>query len=470
VEPLYAILGCGSVGFAVATELKKQGKKVIIVDIDEDKVESLRDQNLDAIVGDISDPNVLSKIGEFEAALILGSDGRINKKTVETIKALYPEANIVARAANPMEKEELESAGVDMALLLSNVITSAAIRYLERAESVRRSKKLLKAVQYAEGKRLGIVTHDNPDPDAIASALALKSIAETVGIESEILYHGDVGHQANKAFVNLLNVEMKRIDPSALERFDKFAIVDASSLGPTNPIAKDVKIDIIIDHHPIGKNVDAEYSDIRPNMGATSTIMTKYLQELDIEIDKELATALLYGIRTDTQEFKKNTYPADLTAAAFLYPLTDRESLDRLETPQFSVETLDALAEAIKNKRIQSSYLVSNVGFIVDRDVIPQAADYLLNLEGISTVIVFGLNETLIHISGRSTDIRLNIGNVLSEAFNDIGSGGGHANAAAAQIPLGLFSGVRDKQTLLRLSEEAVIRRFLHAAGMEEKE
>ncbi|MBU2617989.1 MAG: potassium transporter TrkA, partial [Euryarchaeota archaeon] len=192
--------------------------------------------------------------------------------------------------------------------------------------------------------------------------------------------------------------------------------------------------------------------------------------ELDIPISKELATALLYGIRTDTHEFKIETDPADLTAAAFLYPLADHDMLGKVEMPSMSTETLDILGEAIQSRRIKGSYLISNVGSIRDRDALPQAADYLLNLEGISTVIVFGLGDEHIYISGRSKDIRLNIGNAMNEAFGDIGSAGGHSTAAAAQIPLGVFSGVKDKQTIMRLAEEAVMKRFLAAVGEKEKE
>ncbi|MDY6966316.1 MAG: DHH family phosphoesterase [Halobacteriota archaeon] len=135
-----------------------------------------------------------------------------------------------------------------------------------------------------------------------------------------------------------------------------------------------------------------------------------------------------------------------------------------------SVETLDVLGEAIHNKHIKGSYLISNAGFILDHDVIPQAADYLLNLEGISTVVVFGLDEDQIFISGRTKDIRLNIANVMSKAFGDIGSADGHATISGAQVPLGIFSDTNDKQALMELSEEAVLKRFFGVVCVEKEE
>jgi len=107
------------------------------------------------------------------------------------------------------------------------------------------------------------------------------------------------------------------------------------------------------------------------------------------------------------------------------------------------------------------------VGFVADRDGLSQAADYLLNLEGITTVLVFGLDDERIYVSGRSRDVRVNIGAIMNKAFSSIGSAGGHANAAAAQIDLGVFSGVKNRETLLNLVEDAITRRFYSVVGVE---
>jgi nanoRNase/pAp phosphatase (c-di-AMP/oligoRNAs hydrolase) len=154
---------------------------------------------------------------------------------------------------------------------------------------------------------------------------------------------------------------------------------------------------------------------------------------------------------------------------ALLYSKADHDLLLKIETPLMSAETLDVLSEAIRNRKIRGSFLLTNVGFIRDRDTLPQAADYLLRLEGISTVLVYGIGEDVIHISGRNKDIRINLGEIMQKAFGNIGSAGGHATAAAAKIPLGLFGGVKDKDSLLKLAEEAITDRFFRAVGLEEK-
>ncbi len=197
--------------------------------------------------------------------------------------------------------------------------------------------------------------------------------------------------------------------------------------------------------------------------------MTRYVQELDFELSSNLATALLYGIRTDTNEFKRNTSAVDLTAAAFLYGFVDQDLLAQIETPSMSLETMDVLGEAISNKKIEGSYLISDVG-LHPRPRHPAAGRRLPAQAG-GDQHGAGLRHDggPIHLSARSKDIRMNIGEVIQRAFGDIGSAGGHQRMAAAQIPLGIFRGIKDKAMLLKLADEAITRRFLAAVGVEEE-
>jgi nanoRNase/pAp phosphatase (c-di-AMP/oligoRNAs hydrolase) len=295
-------------------------------------------------------------------------------------------------------------------------------------------------------------------------------MAESLGKEADILYYGMIGHHETRAFVNLLDIPLVHIMDGVMNKYSIVALVDCNTPGKNNSLPPDTRVNIVIDHHPIpeGVEIDADVVDIRPDVGAASTMMARYIQELDFELSSNLATALLYGIRTDTNEFKRNTSSADLTAAAYLHGFVDKELLAQIETPSMSAEAMDVLGVAIRNKKIEGSYLISNVGFIHDRDVLPQAADYLLKLEGIATVLVFGIADDRIVLSARSKDIRINIGEIVQKAFGEIGSAGGHQKTAAAQIPLGMYSGVKDKAILMKLTEEAVTRRFLSAIGMED--
>jgi nanoRNase/pAp phosphatase (c-di-AMP/oligoRNAs hydrolase) len=159
--------------------------------------------------------------------------------------------------------------------------------------------------------------------------------------------------------------------------------------------------------------------------------------------------------------------PQDLNNAAFLLPLTDADLLDQIMSPSLSQETLDVIGTAIRNRMITSGYLITNVGFVRNRDALPQAADLLISLEGVNTALVYGISDEAIVMSARNRDVRTHIGNVLREAFGDIGDAGGHPSMAAATIPLSYFSRVRDKDGLLALIMDPLIGRFRSIVGLE---
>ncbi|MCH7661854.1 MAG: bifunctional oligoribonuclease/PAP phosphatase NrnA, partial [Euryarchaeota archaeon] len=358
----------------------------------------------------------------------------------------------------------------------STVIAESALRLLESGELEHRAQHLSEIITTTE-RKLAIVTHENPDPDAIASAVALRAIANHLGVDAEIFYFGDMGPQENRAFVNLLDVEMtavSRNDADIFEECDTTALVDHAMLTDTNAEFNQ-SVHILLDHHDVDIDrdfpQDISFVDIRPQMNSTSTILTKYVQEFDLSLEESVATALLYGIRAETLDFKRDTTPADLTAAAYLYPFANHDTLEQVESPSMSPETLDVLAEAITNREVQGSHLVSNAGFIRDREALEQAAQHLLNLEGITTTAVFAIADNTIYLAARSKDIRLNIGRVLYEAFEEIGETMGHSTQARVEIPLGIFTGIEtnedNRETLLHLTEEAVRRKLFDAMGVE---
>jgi len=464
----YAILGCGSVGHAVAEDLAEGGKSVLILDRDESRVEALRDQDLNARQTDIRDEEVADLVSDRDILLILASDVEANKAAVSTIRDRGGDQFIIVRASDPVSEDELTEAGADVVINPSQVIAESALRALETGELEYKAKQLADILRSGTGE-LAILTHDNPDPDSIASAVALQAIADAHDVEADILYHGDIGHQENRAFVNLLGIELLPLsEAEALDDYDLVALVDHMKSGD---IGLDTGVDIFIDHYEPESEYDAEFMDVRPNVSSTSTILTKYIQEFDLSPSEAVATALLYGIRAETLDFKRDTTPADLTAAAYLYPFANHDTLEQVESPSMSPETLDVLAEAIQNRQVQGSHLVSNAGFIRDRDALSQAAQHLLNLEGITTTAVFGIADDTIYLAARSKDIRINIGNVLDDAYGSVGEAGGHSTQGSVEIPLGLFTGIEasedNRDTLLSLAEEAVRKKLFDAMGVE---
>ena len=399
--------------------------------------------------------------------LILSSDIEANQVAVENVRGEGSEQFIVARASDPVSADELRDGGADIVINPSEVIANAALRALETGELEYKAEQLADVIDGTDG-RLAILTHDNPGPDTIASAVALRAISHSHDVESDILYNGEIGHREDRAFVNILGIELLTRSEVDLAEYDTIALVDHAKATDA-PI--DRPVDVLVDHYEPEIEYDATFSDVRPNVSSTSTILTKYVQELDLGLSEAVATALLYGIRAETLDFKRDTRPADLTAAAYLYPFADHDTLEQVESPSMSPETLDVLAEAIGNREVRGSHLVSNAGFVRDRDALARAAQHLLNLEGITTTAVFAISEDTIHLAARSKDIRLNIRRVLEDAFGDDGEAVGHSTDASVEIPLGIFTGIetseRNRETLLSLTEEAVRRRLFAEMGVE---
>jgi nanoRNase/pAp phosphatase (c-di-AMP/oligoRNAs hydrolase) len=463
----YAILGCGSVGHAVAEELEREGKDVLILDMDEGRVEALRDQDLDARTADIRESEVAESIADRDVILIMSSDVDANDAAVRNIREQNSEQYVVVRASDPVSADELTELGADVVINPSAVIADSALRALESGELEHKTGQLMDAIE-STNTQLAILTHHRPSPDSIASAVALEAIAASRDIEADVIYDGEMSLQENRAFVNLLEIELTSRAEVSLENYDTVGLVNHSHA--TEPAVDDV-VDIYIDHAEPPFTIEAGFSDIRSNVSSTSTILTKYIQTLDITVSEEVATALLYGIRAETLDFKRDTTPADLTAAAFLYPFADHDTLEQVESPSMSPETLDVLAEAIRNREVKGSHLVTNAGFVRDRDALGQAAQHLLNLEGITTSAVFAITDDAIQLAARSKDIRMNIGSVLDDAFDDIGETAGHSTDASAKIPLGIFTGIEaseeNRDTLLSLVEKAVRTKLFEALGVE---
>ncbi|MFB6130111.1 MAG: DHH family phosphoesterase, partial [Salinigranum sp.] len=289
----YAILGCGSVGHVVAEDLTTEGKDVLILDKDESRVEALRDQDLNARTTDIRDPSIAEEVSDRDVILILSSDVEANKDAVSAIRERGGDQFIVVRASDPVSEDELIELGGDAVINPSEVIADSALRSLESGELEYKARQLADLLDGVDG-RLAILTHDSPDPDSIASAVALQEIADEHGVEADILYSGDVGHQENRAFVNLLGIELlSREEAPPLSEYGAVALVDHMRSGPPDI---DVDVDIFIDHFEPDEGIDAAFTDVRPNVSSTSTILTKYIQEFDVSLDEKVATALLYGI------------------------------------------------------------------------------------------------------------------------------------------------------------------------------
>lgn len=349
-------------------------------------------------------------------------------------------------------------------------------RGLSGDTSERMAQRLSTLLEGMRGGNLAIFLQNNPDPDAIGCGLGLQKLAEQIGVLSTLYYGGRIGHHETRAMVNLLEIRLQRMEsPEAARRIIASgvvgtALIDAAVAARYNLLPEDVRPSIVIDHHDVAEEkVRGDFVDIRPRIGAACSIMAGYLRTLGTKPETNVATALLYGIRADTHQFLRSFSEEDLHAVTYLTPLADLTLVEAIEHPPVSKETVDVLGRAIRNRETRGPYVVSSAEFISDRDALPQAAEMLIQEEGVETALVFGLSEAQVHFSARTRDPRVNLASVLADAFGAEQTGGHQAMAGGA-IDLGFFQGTQSRTELLTLTREAVRRRFFEAVGAIEAE
>jgi nanoRNase/pAp phosphatase (c-di-AMP/oligoRNAs hydrolase) len=457
------VLGCGTVGHAILDRLAEwttSGELRVVV-TDESRATALRDENVDAVAGHPTDESTYPV--SAVAVLVAGDDPATNRAAAERARERFPDATITAYTGVGADAETRAAieAVADRVVDRDAAMVERALS-LATGEGAERTVGLVQTLRSIDGP-LAVVAHDNPDPDAIASAIALTRIARSVGLAAEACYFGDISHQENRALVNLLDLDLRRLSgPEDAADYAGVALVDHSRPGVNDGLPTDTAVDIVVDHHPPRGPVDARFLDLRTGVGSTSTMLADYLDRLGIEPDRTTATALLYGIRVDTRDFTREVSSRDFEAAAALFPFVDTAVLERVEDPSMGAEVLETTARAIRNREVDDGVLATGVGRIRDRDALAQAADRLLAMEGVSVVLVHGILDDTIYASGRTRGAGVDIGETLRDAFGQIGSAGGHADMAGAQIPLGIWADVDEAldETLASAVTENINGRF----------
>ncbi len=302
---------------------------------------------------------------------------------------------------------------------------------MERAITRRSLSTIRSVIQGAD--RVLLLVQDDPDPDGLAAALALRSLLGRNRLTATIGSFGEVKRPENIAMTRLLDIHVERLGEGDVAAFDRVALLDVQPMhSPGIP----AEVDLIIDHHPRRPQARARFADIRPRYGATSTIMTEYLLASGAPISQRLATALLYGIKTDTQLLGRDTTPMDVSAFSTLYALANHALLRRIDRPQFPRSDVAALGRALEQAEFVDDLLFAHMGPLAREDVVPFIADFCLGLEGVEWAVVSGIAEGKLTISVRNFGAGRSAGEVMKAAFEAYGSAGGHKAMAKAVIPL----------------------------------
>jgi len=459
------VLGVGPTALTLLDALGDGGATQQVVTTDEYRAATLREAGIAVTEADQTDPEVLDDLGMEPATVVVCSeDPATNLAAARLAADRFPEAfRLVYAGREATDAQRADLAAVADRLVDPQEVISDRLNEVIGTEAAR-IHQIQRVFRNIDG-HLAIVTHDNPDPDAIASAVALGLLAERTGCRASVCYYGDISHQENRALVNLLSFDLELLEPGdSLDEFDGFALVDHSRPGVNDQLPSDLPIDIVIDHHPPRAPVEARFVDLRSEVGATSTLLVDYLERFGVAIPETVATGLLFGIFVDTKEFRREACVTDFEAAAFLLPHADMKALQRIEDPSVTPDTVDTIGRAIDARQREGAVLLSCVGYISDRDALAQAADRLLDMEGIQATVVYGVMDGTIYASARARGAGIDLGEVLRDAFGQIGSAGGHADMAGAQIEMGILEEIDDREESLEtVVSEVVADRFLYA-------
>ena len=295
---------------------------------------------------------------------------------------------------------------------------------------------LFEAVDGAD--RVVILPHNDPDPDAIAGALALQRLlVERAGLEADLVYQGIIGRAENKALVHYLGHPLRSLVPSDLDGTSPIALVDTQPGAGNNILPKGAPVAILLDHHPPQETASAvRFADVRPEIGALSTLLTGYLRAAGIEPGPTLATALFYGIKTDTMGLARAANPEDIEAYFYLQPLIEVEALAEIENAQVGREYFAKLVDTLQGAQVYDGAVISYLGETDRPDMAAEMADLLLRLKGVWWALCMGAYEDALILAARARGRYGSAGRLVQNIAQGRGTTGGHGTMAGGQIPL----------------------------------
>ena len=293
--------------------------------------------------------------------------------------------------------------------------------------------------RHSQRGRWLVLTHDNPDPDALAAAAALTAMLRKVfNRRVTIAYGGMIGRAENRQMVRTLGLSLSHLRHLNWKNYQHYALVDCQPGTGNNQFPDHLSPDLVFDHHPMRRATrDAQFADIRTDYGATATIMAEYLETAGVEITRPIATAMLYAISTETQDFLREFSNADRQVYDALRPLSDLRSLAKIQSPPLSLEYFHTLRRAVESMRTVSTLVVSHLGPVHQPDIVPEVADLLLRLEGKTWSLCTGSFEERLYLSVRTTNPRGDAGRLMRRLLGRRGKGGGHGMIAGGWVSLG---------------------------------
>ena len=395
-------------------------------------------ENSDVLLkGDITKPSFFKQFEKREPICVVLSLKDFAKYTLirDIISDELPDAQILTLQIGHPEEIPRTFTKNNRELVISwtellGTPLQAELRHIETTHRVKKIRDLLDGAD-----KIALLLQPDPDPDGIASALALRTLLGRNKVSTPIVTFGKVTRPENIAMIHLLDLEVTTIPIQELENYDRVVLLDTQ---PSHFNFKLPRVDVVIDHHPDHGETyaDVPYVDIRSKYGATSTILTEYLRAGAVNIGQRLATALLYGIKSDTLHLNRQVIDSDLYAFMTLYPKINYNLLRRIEKPEIPIRFAPILARALISMQYQDNILVTSLGEVEREDLIPQIADFLLQFEDVEWVVCAGIFDQYLIVSVRNVGYVKSAGDVVKKIVEGWAQGGGHRTMAKALFPL----------------------------------
>lgn len=379
--------------------------------------------------------------------------------TLKKARTVLPAAPILVVEAAAMPKAERErlAAMPDVAIIGgADLFRPAVLQRWKLLELRKRVALMRRCVD--PGRPLWILTQNDPDPDAIGSALALTHLLGRSRRNTPIVTFKGVSRNENVSMISLLGIKVKTVTSAALQRAPQVALVDVQPAYFKRPAGN---VRIVIDHHPQAELYDVPYVDIQPGYGATSSMMTEYLDAAGLKVNARLATALYYAVKTDTLLFGRGVSPEDFRAFGALWPLADHRMISLMERPCLKTQEVDVFIRALKHHHIERGALFVSLGRVHKEDLVPRLADFVLQIGDAEFALVWGNFGRVTTFSARALNPRIDAGETMRRAFGHLGSAGGHGEMARATMPgkaLAADFGVRGEARLAALIKKRVLR------------
>jgi nanoRNase/pAp phosphatase (c-di-AMP/oligoRNAs hydrolase) len=385
-----------------------------------------------------TDTYLKADIGPSTCVIIEDNGKRSLKKLLEAVRdaggtLIYVLG--IGAAATGKRAEEFHTEFPDVAYLSMSELFGGPL-LTEFSRSMTRARVQQYQRYFSDAERVLIMLHNDPDPDAMASGLALRNVLRRTKTTAIIGAIQGVTRPENLRMVNLLDIHIEAISQESLQEYDRIAMVDVQPHYFGGLIDR---VDLVIDHHPEQPGYTAVFKDIRADYGSTCTILTEHLRAVDVNISERTATAMLYAIKSDTLFFNRSTSRVDLEAFSYLYPLADAALIRKMEGAEITRERLDYVTKAHEVGVLSDQVFSAFLGSMPREDFIPYVADFFLQLEDVKWTVIAGIVNDSLVVSVRNLGYTKNAGEFVRRVFADIGSAGGHRAMAKAVVPLRAF-------------------------------